>query len=154
MITQAAEELNKLQIFIDFNQDELAAFVELADPVQVKAGSTLVRQDEKGDCMYIIIDGTMEVAHRDGDRTIPLAELGPGEFFGELALVEEGPRSADVVAKTDGMVLKIPQALLRALAGVYPNAAFKLLMAVGRVLVSRIRKSNRKYIDSLLAATA
>ena len=50
------------------------------------------------------------------------------------------------------LMLKVPQGVLRALAGVYPNAAFKLLMTIAKVLVSRMRKGNARYIDSLLAA--
>ena len=73
-----------------------------------------------------------------------------GDFFGEIALVDFGPRSADVVAQGNGVLLKITQAAVSALAGVYPTAAFKFLIAIGRILVARLRASNQRYIDSLL----
>jgi CRP-like cAMP-binding protein len=101
--------------------------------------------------MYVIVTGTVKVVHRADAREIELATLHEGDFFGEIALVDEGPRSADVVAIGDARMLSISQATIRALAGVYPSAAFKLLVAVGRVLVSRLRHGNKKYIDSLLA---
>jgi CRP-like cAMP-binding protein len=112
-----------------------------------------VKQDEHGDCMYILVSGTASVIHRKEGKQFELARLGPGDFFGELALVDEGPRSADVEAVVDSTLLNIPQSTIRALAGVYPSAAFKLLVAVGRVLVSRLRNGNQKYIDSLLLAS-
>ena len=80
-----------------------------------------------------------------------LATFGPGDFFGELALVDDGPRSATVTALTECLLLKVPQSVLRALAGVYPNAAFKMLFAIAKVLVMRMRAGNARYIDSLLA---
>jgi hypothetical protein len=58
-----------------------------------------------------------------------------------------------VEAVDDCKLMQISQSVIRALAGVYPSAAFKLLIAVGRVLVARLRKGNQKYIDSLLLAS-
>jgi CRP-like cAMP-binding protein len=97
------------------------------------------------------VDGTARVVHRREDKAFDLAMLQVGDFFGELALVDSGPRSADVVAETPCTLLRIEHGALRAIAGVYPNAAFKLLIAVGRALVQRMRKGNQKYIDSLLS---
>ena len=67
--------------------------------------------------------------------------------------MDSGPRSADVEALTPCSLLRIEHGALRAIAGVYPNAAFKLLIAVGRAMVQRMRRGNQKYIDSLLAGT-
>ena len=141
-----------MNLFAEFTEDETQAFLELVDPLTVKTGENIVRQDEHGDCMYILLSGKANVIHRKDGKQFGLATLGTGDFFGELALVDEGPRSADVEAAEDCTLLKIPQSLVRALAGVYPSAAFKLLVAVGRVLVARLRKGNQKYIDSLMLA--
>jgi CRP-like cAMP-binding protein len=148
------EKLKALKLFGEFTDTERDEFLELAECAQFKAGEHIVRQDERGDCMYVILDGTAKVIHHRQERRTELATLGAGEFFGELALVDEGPRSADVVAVSDCTLLRIPKSVVHALAGVYPGAAFKLLIAVGRVLVRRLRQGNQKYIDSLLAAAA
>ncbi|HWB60136.1 MAG TPA: cyclic nucleotide-binding domain-containing protein [Chthoniobacteraceae bacterium] len=146
-------QLKGLHLFTEFTDDEMQAFLELVDPLTVKAGDTIVRQDETGDCMFILVDGKARVIHRKEGKQFELAILGSGDFFGELALVDEGPRSADVEAAEECRLLQISQSVIRALAGVYPSAAFKILIAVGRVLVSRLRKGNQKYIDSLLLAS-
>jgi CRP-like cAMP-binding protein len=65
--------------------------------------------------------------------------------------VDDGPRSADVIATENCVLLKVGQNSISALAGVYPSAAFKLLIALGRIMVGRLRKSNQRYIDSMLA---
>jgi CRP/FNR family cyclic AMP-dependent transcriptional regulator len=150
--TDIGTKLQGINLFHEFTSDEITAFLELVEPLTVKAGDAIVKQDEHGDCMYILVSGKASVIHRKEGKQFELATLGAGDFFGELALVDEGPRSADVEAIEDCTVLRIPQSLVRALAGVYPSAAFKLLVAVGRVLVSRLRKGNQKYIDSLLLA--
>ena len=137
-------------LFAEFNALEMGELLDLLDQVQVKDGDVIVKQDEEGDCMYLVVDGEVRVIHHRGGRDITLATLKSGDFFGEIALVDFGPRSADVIAQGKGSLLKITQASISALAGVYPTAAFKFLIAIGRILVSRLRTSNQRYIDSLL----
>ena len=126
----------------------------MIDKVQFAPGECIVRQDEKGDCMYVLIEGSCRVVHRRDGKEIELAVLNVGDFFGELALVDSGPRSADVETLTTCTLLRLEHGALRAIAGVYPNAAFKLLIAVGRALVQRMRRGNQKYIDSLMSGQA
>jgi CRP-like cAMP-binding protein len=81
---------------------------------------------------------------------VELAQLSCGDFFGELALVDNGPRSADVIAVELCVLLRVTQATISAMAGVYPAAGFKFLITMGRILVERLRKTNQRYIDTLL----
>lgn len=153
MSNDISSQLKGMTLFVEFTDDEVQALLSLVDPLTVKEGDAIVKQDEHGDCMYILVSGKASVIHRAESKQFELARLGAGDFFGELALVDEGPRSADVEALEECTLLRIPQSTIRALAGVYPSAAFKLLVAVGRVLVSRLRNGNQKYIDSLLLAS-
>lgn len=146
-------KLRGMSLFAEFTSGEAQAILELVEQLKVKAGEKIVQQDEPGDCMFILIGGRASVIHHKGGKQFELATLGAGDFFGELALVDEGPRSADVEALEECMLLRLSQGVVRALAGVYPSAAFKLLVAVGRVLVARLRRGNQKYIDSLLLAS-
>ncbi len=145
--------LQGLPLFAEFTDTELEGALDLIDKVHFGPGESIVRQDEKGDCMYVLTEGSARVVHRKGGKEFELAVLKVGDFFGELALVDSGPRSADVETLTTCTLLRIEHGALRAIAGVYPNAAFKLLIAVGRVLVQRMRRGNQKYIDSLLTGT-
>jgi CRP/FNR family cyclic AMP-dependent transcriptional regulator len=152
-MSQTSDLRSKLKdhaLFSEFTSLELGELLDLLDQVNVKDGDVVVKQDEPGDCMYLVVDGEVRVMHHRGGRDIALATLKPGDFFGEIALVDNGPRSADVIAQGSGLLLKITQASVAALAGVYPTAAFKFLIAVGRILVSRLRTSNQRYVDSLL----
>jgi CRP-like cAMP-binding protein len=148
--TPLEQQLEPMPFFADFTAAELGALVALSESVCVPGGAAVVRQDQSGDAMYFLVEGAVRVIHRSGGRSFELATLGPGEFFGELALIDDGPRSADVEAVGDCHLLRVSQAAVSALAGVYPSAAFKLLVAVGRMLVARMRQGNRRYIDSLV----
>jgi CRP-like cAMP-binding protein len=147
---ELAEKLRDKFLFREFTPQELDEFLDLLDPVMAKAGDIVVQQDEQGDCMYIVVTGKCRVVHHKNGRDIDLAVLNAGDFFGELALVDEGPRSADVIALDDVALLKITQAVVAAVAGVFPTAAFKLLIAIGRIMVERLRLANQRYVDSLL----
>ena len=149
-IAELRDLLRDKPLFEEFTEVEMEQFLELLDPVNFPAGELIVRQDEPGDCMYIMVSGKAKVVHHKEGHHIDFAQLRDGDFFGELALVDDGPRSADVVALEDCVLLRIGQASISALAGVYPAAAFKLLIALGRILVGRLRKSNQRYVDSLL----
>lgn len=137
-------------LFSEFTTEEMEEFIELTDQSAVKVGDVIVKQDDLGDCMFILVSGRGRVVHHREGHYIELATLKAGDFFGELALVDAGVRSADVQALDDCVLLKITQATISAVAGVYPTAAFKFLIAIGRIMVDRLRKSNQRYVDSLL----
>lgn len=147
---ELAAKLRDKTLFREFTPQELDEFLDLLDPVMARAGDIVVHQEDRGDCMYILVSGKCRVVHHKNGRDIDLAILNEGDFFGELALVDEGPRSADVIALEDVALLKITQAVVAAVAGVYPTAAFKLLIAIGRIMVERLRLANQRYVDSLL----
>lgn len=150
--TELRDKLRSAPIFREFADRDFDELFALLDPVDVSAGTIIVEQDDPGDAMFIVVEGRCRVVHHKDGRDIELAVLKSGDFFGEIALVDEGPRSADVIAITDVSALKITQAAVSALAGVYPSAAFKLLIAIGRIMVTRLRTANRRYVDTLLFA--
>ena len=151
--TEIRDKMKGKSLFLEFTDDELGDFLELLDIVEAKKGEVIVKQDDPGDCMFVLVDGSVRVLHHRAGRDVDLAALQPGDFFGELALVDAGVRSADVVAANDCTLLRITQAAISAAAGVYPTAAFKFLIAIGRILVSRLRQTNQRYVDTLLFPT-
>ncbi len=150
--THIRDALLQMPLFAEFSENEIDALLDLVQPLTVEGDTVLVRQDEPGGIMYIIVDGAVRVIHRRDGREFHLATLTIGDFFGEIALVDQGPRSADIVTMGPCVLLALEESVIRALAGVYPGAAFKFLIAVGRVLVERMRQGNKKYVDSLLIA--
>ena len=148
--SETRDKLKGKSLFVEFTDDELDGFLELLDLVRVKKGEVIVKQNDPGDCMFILVEGDTRVVHHREGKDVNLAVLQSGDFFGELALVDAGVRSADVEAATDCTLLRLNQAAISAAAGIYPTAAFKFLIAIGRILVVRLRRTNQRYLDTLL----
>jgi CRP-like cAMP-binding protein len=142
--------LSKFKLFTGFKEEEIDTLLSLSDCQQFTAGERIVTQDEPGLCMYVILSGSVRVHSKAGAQEVELAILHTGDFFGELSLVDDGPRSATVDAVEPTSVLRITRMLVGVLAGVQPAAAIHLLAAIGRSLVNRLRAGNQKYLDLIL----
>jgi CRP-like cAMP-binding protein len=114
---------------------ELGAKVRVLrnDELTVAEGTELTRQGGVGREAFVIIDGAAVVT-KDGE---PAAELGPGDHFGELALLDGGPRTATVTTTTDTTVLVLSKPAFNAVLDEIPTLAHKLLVATAR----RLRES-------------
>jgi CRP-like cAMP-binding protein len=144
------EKLKAIPLFHDFTDSEIEAFLELADPTAFDPGEVVVKQGDSGNCMFYVAEGMCRVAAKRGERVVELAILGPGDIFGELSLFDRLPRSANVEALTKCILLKVNEGMLRALSGVFPAAAFKFLLGTVREIGDRLRKANKRYLDTIL----
>jgi CRP-like cAMP-binding protein len=103
------------------------------------AGSVIVAQDEPGDALYVIAQGRVKVAlFGENGRELTLSLLGPGDFFGEMALLDSRPRSANVVAVDDAMVLAFTRDAFRAHLSAHPQTAVNFLGE----LIGRLRRAD------------
>jgi serine/threonine-protein kinase len=110
---------------------------------EIKAGELALRAGDRGDTAYFILSGTVEVfAERDG-RHVALAQLGKGEIFGEMAVIDPGPRSASVRAIEDTIcIVTTYDDFTRSMAE-NPQFATEFL----RTLVARLRDANTRIIE-------
>ena len=109
------------------------------------AGTTLIEQGEEGDALFLILDGAASV--RKGDQEV--AQVGPGAYFGELALLDGEARSASVVATADVTVAVLGVRMFRTLLREFPEMALQLLAG----LAADLRRA-RDMFDDALSATA
>ncbi|MFN2590129.1 MAG: Crp/Fnr family transcriptional regulator [Actinomycetota bacterium] len=93
---EKVEYLSKVPMFSACNQKELRRVASAVDRVDVPKGEVLMTEGTPGHDFFVIVDGKAKVTLRDHH----LATLGPGEFLGEMALLDQGPRSATAVAQT------------------------------------------------------
>jgi CRP/FNR family transcriptional regulator, cyclic AMP receptor protein len=91
------ERLAGVPIFAHADRAHLTHLASVADEVDIRSGMVIARQGERGMDFFVIESGTASVT-RDGEQ---IAELGPGDFFGEMSLVDNSPRNATVTAATD-----------------------------------------------------
>jgi CRP-like cAMP-binding protein len=126
-----AEQLRGLRPLDGVSEEGLARVAACAAEVTREAGQVLALPDDPGSGMYVIREGTVAVELRTG--TI---ELGPGDFFGELALlVEDGPRVARVRATSELHCVSIPREDFLELVETEPAFALHLLRELARRLV-------------------
>jgi F420-non-reducing hydrogenase small subunit len=104
-----------------------------------KRGEIIVSQGDRGDTMYIIQSGAVEVRQRQGDKDVVLALLEQGDFFGEMALLDDEPRSATVTALRRTRLLALSRSSLLVRLRQDPGVALHLL----KTLSHRIEKNNR-----------
>jgi CRP-like cAMP-binding protein len=144
------EILLRIKVLSGLKQDQLQAFVSYMEVLTLEPLATAVKEGERGDAMFLILEGEVRVrVVRDGKESI-LSTLKSGDFFGEVSLLDEGPRSADVVANDRSTLLKISTASFARLRREAPALAEPFLHALSQILVGRLRVLNKRYVDSLL----
>ena len=90
------------------NPDTLTSLLSAASELTYPAGRTVLMEDSWGNAIYLIVAGWIKVRHDSGGDYVTLAVLGKGDFFGEMAILDESPRSTDVVALSPVKLLSIP----------------------------------------------
>lgn len=142
--------LAKFKLFAELSREGLHLLLEHGSIVKHAAGEKIITAGEPGHCLFILLNGTASVTISGGEQDFTIATLGPGDFLGEIALVDDGPRSADVTAIEPCEMLCVSRMTIGVLAGLQPDAAIHILAAIGRALVARLRKGNQQYLDLLL----
>ena len=120
--------LRVVPLFSACTKRELAQVAHLAERITVEAGEVLVKEGTRTNDFYLILDGKAEVT-RDG---AVLAVLGPGQHFGELALLDPAPRNATVTMSTCGEVLCLTQREFATLLNDLPPLTSQLLAGLAK----------------------
>jgi CRP/FNR family transcriptional regulator len=140
-VETSAGLLKSVPLFADLEEAELERFSRVAVPRSFPAGTRVFHEGDRSDACYIVREGSFRVTreHSDG-RAITLATLGPGEVFGELAMLDGDTRSASAEALSDGELLALPANDVRGLLARHPEISVKLVAA----LVRRLRAANER----------
>lgn len=117
--------------------------------IAVKPWTVIVKQGDPADGLYLILEGEVRVRLQTGGQETLVATLDTGDFFGELSLFDQGPRSADVVANTNSVLFKLPAGEFQKMVAAEPDLAAPFLMAVCKTMAARMRADNKRYADSL-----
>jgi len=133
--------LKRVPLFSELSPDELERISRVAVPRSYPRGVRVFHEGDHSDACYIVRSGDLRVTreHPDG-RAIALATLGPGDIFGELAMLDGEARSASVEALSDSELLALPAGDVRALLRGSAEITVKLVIALTR----RLRESNER----------
>jgi CRP-like cAMP-binding protein len=132
------ELLRRHPLFVRLTSEQLVRFARAGELEAFRPGEDVVVEGTLGDAMYLILTGSCAVSK--GGRN--LATLYPGEFFGEMSLVEPATRSATVVAAEPAQLFRLPHFVLQNLLEEDPQAFTQVLVAIVRVLSERLRQTN------------
>ena len=99
--------------------------------------------------MYVVVDGELRALTIIEGKESILATMGPGACFGEISLLDQGPRSADVIANRDSTLLKLSHAAFERLVCQAPALALPFVLALSREAAQRVRHVTKRYEDSI-----
>jgi signal transduction histidine kinase len=141
--------LESVNLFRSLPSDELQALRRIAGELHFAAGGEIFREGDPGDGVYVVKDGLVEISGlMSGDLRRPFSQIGPGEIFGEMAVVEERPRSATATASKPTEVYFIPRGEMLGLLQRSPGLAFKMLQEVSR----RLREFDQLHLREVVQA--
>ncbi len=145
MASPHLEQLAQVEVFRGLREEALRRILDVARQENHEAGERLFRQGDAGDRLYIILSGKVRISRQHaavGEET--LAVLGPGQTFGEMALLDEAERSADAYAHEDCALLALAKDAFDDLLFANKELAYEVLWGFVQSLVGRLRETNDK----------
>ncbi|HSU55751.1 MAG TPA: cyclic nucleotide-binding domain-containing protein [Candidatus Dormibacteraeota bacterium] len=144
--------LRRIKIFADMDERQLASFLQYMEVLKILPNATIFTKGENGDAMFLVLQGEVRARAMVGGRESTLSVMGVGECFGELAVIDESVRSADVVANLESVLLKISAVALKRLFQEAPALAAPFLLGLNKTISSRVRMLTKRYEDTILFA--
>lgn len=137
--SEEAQMLAHVPLFKNLDSTELENLADSVDQVEVKAGEMIFHEHDQGDALYVVETGAVRIWVRDEDvQEVTLSELKPGDFFGELAVLDSGERSANASAVVDSTLHRLSRNDFQEFLLKYPHAATDVI----REVAARLRQTN------------
>jgi CRP-like cAMP-binding protein len=141
-------------LFKDFSDNEIAVLAKYVEEKTIAAPTPLFLEHMKGQSMYIVVAGMVQLTKMISEgETKNLTALGPGDFFGEMALIEEGPRQVSAFVAKDAQILSIKRTDFEKLMEEAPKLAVKVVIGMYRTLSDRVRSSSPRIQQLLMGQT-
>jgi len=138
-LSDEAQHLALVPLFRQLNERDLTNLAAEVDQVFFKSGDAIFHEYDQGDALYLVESGTVRIWVRDDDvQQITLSELKPGDFFGELSVLDQGERSANATAMTDSTLHRLHRDDFHQFMLKHPHVAVDLISEIG----ARLRQTN------------
>lgn len=144
--------LQDMAVFGAISEPSLEFILAQSEDMRVPIGEHFFTEGEEGREMFVLEQGRVELLKQWGDTTHSLAELGPGDCFGEMALMDLEPRSATASAIEDCIAIRIPRAALDGLYERNTEQFVLIQMNLGREVSRRLRAADDALFKALLGA--
>jgi CRP-like cAMP-binding protein len=149
-LTEHRFELPMTYLTEGMGPDEIGLIEEIAEVRCYTDGEKIIQHRATDSDLMVLLSGKAQIVSHVGD---PMAEIVEGQVFGEIALIDKRPRSANVVSIGETEVIVIPGELLLALIETHPALGCKMMTNLSRVLCQRLRKLNSQLGTLLALAT-
>jgi len=134
-----ADSLSRIPLFRRLTPEELEQLAQEVDQAKFDADETIFNEQDKGDALYVVEAGSVRIWVLDEDvEPVTLKELGPGEFFGELAVLDRGPRSTNATAIGETTLHRLSSDDFQAFLMKHPDVAIDVICEIG----ARMRQTN------------
>ncbi len=144
--------LQDIPLFGGLGTDALELLLKFAPVVTLSKGEYFFREGEEAKTMYVLESGQVVIPKTWQGHDYVLRHLGPKDCFGEMALMDLGPRSASVLARENCTALELSGQTLDELYKVHPDSYTVLQMNMGREVSRRLRESNRQLFEAKVEA--
>ena len=139
------EQLARVDLFSGLKPQGLELIAKVATEETHSIGTKIFQHGDAGDKLYLILDGKVRISREvPGMGEEALAVLGPGQMFGEMALLDESPRSADARVHERCRLLALPKDAFEDLLFLHKDLAYEVLWSCVRMLAARLRETNDK----------
>jgi CRP/FNR family transcriptional regulator, cyclic AMP receptor protein len=140
--------LKLVHLFEGFSEQDAREFIVWATRFDAEPGQTILREGERGQDMFVVVAGSLRVVKSGGGAEQDLAVLEPGDSFGEIALLDSGPRSASVVAISSSTLLRFERRYLVKI----PQVSLKLYRNIAAMVAARLRDTSARVMLAKAAA--
>lgn len=141
--------LRRIKMLADVDDSMLASLLPYVEIVEVAPFGTVVNRGDHGDALFMVLEGELRARVMIDGRETTLSTMSVGDCFGELSIVDQGPRSADVVANQPSVLVKVSEGALRKMFAEAPALAAPFMFALTRVIAQRVRATTKRYEDSI-----
>jgi len=141
--------LRRIKMLAHVDERLLASLLSYLEVMHVKQFGTVVKKGEQGDAMFMVLEGELRALVIIDSKETTLSTMGVGECFGELAVLDHGPRSADVIANMDSVLIKVSSSALMKMFTEAPALAAPFMLALTRVIAQRVRSITKRYEDTI-----
>lgn len=128
-------------------QDQLTELSQVLTPRTLEPREVLVREGAESSALYFVLSGTLSASLTEQDQSIELGHIGPGEWIGEVSMIDPGPATATVTAREEAHLLQLGQDEFRKLTAANSALANALLRGLCAVLIDRLRATGDVLFD-------
>jgi len=143
------DELRGFERFAPYSNEDLALLLTFSELVTAEKGDLIIKNGDLSDSMFLVLSGQVRARIRVGGHDTSLGTMEPGELFGEVAMLAQTARSADVVAEVPTRLLRLSSERFQQLMSDHSQLAARILYNISRLLATRISQRNQQLEKDL-----